>query len=236
MGRKSNEQKRQEALVESQKLERRQWITMVILLAFVIAGLGQFGVVGKFLYDLQRYLIGSLFWVLMALIIVLLIINIINHKHGTKESNAWPFVFIIVGVLLIQTYFAYPERVGMDVFLDHAANTTTFFGENAELNVGGGLIGSLLYSLITSAVGRNGVLLVAAVLIIIAMILLVSLNVYKKAFRTIVNFFKAPEDDEVVDVIELDEIEEDKQSPNLWNMIKKHKDAKMPSRNHEYTT
>ena len=201
----------------------------MILLAFAIIGLGKYGVVGAFIYNLERYLFGELFWLFIALVIILLIINIINHKHGTNESNPLPFIFIIIGVMLIQSYFAYPEKVGMDVFLDHAANTTTFFGADPNPDAGGGLFGSFFYSLVSMGVGRKGVVLIAVVLFIIAAILLVSLSVYKKAFRTVVNFFKAPpsdddaEDDEIIEVIELedDDITPSKDSPNLWTMLKK---------------
>ena len=71
MGRKSNEQKALEAKMENDRIERRQIITIVIISAFIIVGVGQFGFVGRFLYQLQRYLFGTYFWSILVFIIFL---------------------------------------------------------------------------------------------------------------------------------------------------------------------
>ena len=195
MGRKSNEQKALEAKIENDRIERRQIITIVIISAFIIVGVGQFGFVGRFLYQLQRYLFGTYFWSILVFIIFFIIINMINRKHGTYESNVLPIALVIAVILMLTTYFTMSDETGMNHFVTLLTNIKSYFGTEANSNVGGGLLGTLLYGIVSLLIGRNGVMLVASVLIIIALLLLVSLDTYKNAFRSIFNFIKTPVDD-----------------------------------------
>ena len=196
MGRKSNAQIALEQKQENDRILRKQLIAIVIISAFIIVGLGQFGLVGRFLYQLQRYLFGAYFWSILVFVILFIVINMINRRHGEYESNAWPIALVIAVILMLTTYFTMSEETGMSHFTNLFMNITRYFGAEADPNVGGGLLGTLLYGFISLLIGRNGVMLVASVCIIIALLLLVSLDVYKKAFRSIFNFVKTPIDDE----------------------------------------
>lgn len=215
MGRKSNAQKALELKQENDSIERRQIITIVIISAFIIVGVGQFGFVGRFLYQLQRYLFGTYFWSILLFVIIFIIINMINRKHGTYESNVLPIAMVIAVILMLTTYFTMSNETGFVHFKTLFTNMRTYFGDNANVEVGGGLLGALLYGLISLLIGRNGVMLVASVLIIIALLLLVSLDVYKNAFRAIFNFIRVP----VEGGDDIDNEYEDEEPKNLFSLF-----------------
>lgn len=200
-----------------------QWITIVILLALVIIGLMKSGVVGLFLYRLQRYLFGNLFYVILGLIALLLLINVTNRHKDEEDANPVPFILIDSVILLICTYIS-TEIVGLDVFMNYINDTASYFIEGAEsINAGGGVVGALLYSIVSMLFGRVGVIIAIIACVVIAMLLLVSLDVYKNVFFSIINFFKVPESEE--EVIEIEE-EEEKEPKNFWVMMEEHKEKK----------
>ena len=203
--------------------EIRQWITVVVLFALLIIGFMKLGFVGTFLYNLQRYFLGSLFWVIIGSIIVLILINVMNRHHDIDDVDPIPFVLIHCAILLLCAYLSTTEK-GMSVFVQYIEHIVDYFGSNAtSMDVGGGLVGGFLYALGSMLFDRVGVVIVIVVLFIIAMLLLVSLDVYKKAFYTIVAFFKTPEKEE--EEIESEPVEE-KEPKNLWIMLEEHKEKK----------
>lgn len=205
--------------------EIKQWITVVILFALLVIGALRSGYVGTFLFNLQRYLFGSLFWVVIGSFIVLILMDVMNRHHESEDVDPVPFLLMNCVVLLLCTYFSV-KITGLDVFMEYINHITLYFGKTAEsLNVGGGLLGGLLYGVCSMLFGRVGVIIVVIVLVVISALLVVSLDVYKKAFHTIYEFFKTPETEEVEEEKE-PEVVEEKQPKNLWIMLEEHKEKK----------
>ena len=67
MARKTKQQILKEEQEKKQKEVTSQWITSVILFALALIGIMKLGVVGTFLYNLCRYLIGDRFLLLFGL-------------------------------------------------------------------------------------------------------------------------------------------------------------------------
>ena len=206
---------------KEQQEEIRQWITIVILSAITVIALFRSGVIGIFLYNLQRYLLGGLFWLILFIAVVLILMNMMNRHHGTEERNPVPVILMIIIILMLSTYF-YTQEVGFPVLMQYIDHVGEYFTNETTIQVGGGLLGALLYSIVSMAFGRVGVIIVVIALILITALLVVSLDVYKKAFYNVVAFFKAPEKEEE----EEEEIVEEKEPANLWNMIAEHKEKK----------
>ena len=74
--------------------EIKQWITVVILFALMIIGLMKSGVVGLFLFNLQRYLLGFLFWVILGSFIIMILMNVMNRHHENDDVNPVPFILV----------------------------------------------------------------------------------------------------------------------------------------------
>jgi len=219
VARKSKAQEKREA-----QEELRQWITIVILSALAIVGLLRAGVVGNFLYDLQRYLLGDLFWLLLGIMVVVILINVMNRHHGNEEKNPVPAILVICAILLLCAYLN-TQEVGISTIMPYVDHITEYFGADPIKTVGGGIVGALLYGVTSMAFGRSGVILVIVVLFIITALLLVSLDTYKDAFHTIVAFFRTP-DHQTEEEEEPEEEEEEKEPANLWNMLAEHKEKK----------
>ncbi|MBQ7993990.1 MAG: DUF87 domain-containing protein [Solobacterium sp.] len=119
---------------------------------------------------------------------------------------------------------------GWGPFIDMIALFKDYFKADLQVNPSGGLTGALLYALSSMLFGRAGTILVICVLFIISALLLVSLDVYKKAWHTLCDFFRTPARQERRDHPERFEPQEEpepKEPVNLWNMIKEHKEKKM---------
>lgn len=209
---------------ERQK-EVKQWITIVVLFGFILIGLLQSGVVGQFLNHLQRYLFGSLYYVILASMIVYTLLNVMNKHHGNDDVDVIPFILVDCAIVLTCAYLA-TSAVGIPVFMQYIEHFLEYFNANANtMQVGGGIVGGLLYALCSMLFGRVGVIVVIVILVIIATILVGSLDVYKKAFYTVVDFLKAPEKEEEEEEV-VEEEEEPTKPKNLWIMLEEHKEAK----------
>ena len=188
--------------------EVRQWIVIVILVALAVIAYMQLGIVGKFLYDLQRFLFGKFFYAVIGMIVAQILITMINRRSGnTSSKNPIAIILIAVGVLLICAMDAPSDLKGFEIVKNYAADIPAYFNAEPIINVGGGIIGAALFSLTSLLIDRTGTVILIAVLFIIAALLLVSLDVYKQAFASIGRFF-ATDDDEDEDEEEEEEPEE----------------------------
>ena len=197
-----------------------QWITIVILSAFILLGFFRLGAVGIFLSGLQRLLFGDLYWLILAAVILCLIMRMRRGEGGTGLRSPVPYILISAAILLICTFIdADPEAPGMDFFMDIAANAKNFFTGMPE-KIGGGLCGGLLYGAASQLFGRAGVILVITVLTVIALLLAVPVDTYKGAAASVFGFFKLPEKPV------REEKEEPKEAPNLWKIAQEHKEKR----------
>ncbi|MBR3349271.1 MAG: DNA translocase FtsK [Solobacterium sp.] len=115
---------------------------------------------------------------------------------------------------------------GWNPFIDMVALYRQYFSADMDINASGGLAGAFLYSLCSMLFGRAGTLLIIAVFFIIAALLLVSLDVYKKAFAIVCDFFRTPGSEEPPEQQKLPLEEEEKEPFNLWNWIAEHRKPK----------
>ena len=217
---------------KEQNEELRQWITVVILSAVIIIGILRTGIVGLFLFNLQRYLFGNLFWMVLGLGVGLILLNMLNRKHGIEGRNPVPIILIVCGVMMLCTYAdIHDGTTGWNPFVDMIALCGQYFTADVSVNASGGLCGAFLYGLCSMLFGRAGTLLIIAVFFIIAALLLVSLDVYKKAFGVLADFFRTPGREEVIEQEQLELDEEDEKEPfNLWDWIAEHRKPKEPKK------
>ncbi len=218
--------KKKKDIREEQKKELIHWITIVILCAFAIIGMLRSGVVGNFLYQLQRYIFGSLFWLVVILIAGCMLYNIFQKKSDKPLFSYVALGLIVAGILLICSYIdTDPETTGLSVILDYCNDTALFFSENSPEKAGGGLIGMFLYSIFSLMLGRKGVIVTIIVLFVLSLLIGGSIEFYKNVFMQIVDFFRLPEREEEEEPEP--EPEEPQEPRNLWNMLEKRKEKRM---------
>ena len=217
MARKTKAQIRKE-----RQTEIAEWIAIPILLGLMVLGLLRSGIVGAFLYDLERYLFGSFFYVYMIGVVVLLGYNKFARRSGRQQKNPWPALMLVIACLLLCTWYENPEKTGLSIVEPYYRNLSMYFG-NAEpsQNITGGILGAILYGICEMLFGRSGVIVVVVVLVVISAFLLVSIDHYKHAAKAVFDFLTPPEKEAVEE-----EVVEEKEPANLWTMIDEHKERK----------
>lgn len=194
-----------------QEEELKQWILIVILSAITIIAYSEMGVIGQFLNHLQRFLFGKFYFIMMAIIVIQILITIINRRSGnTPSKNPLAIILLLMGLLLLCALTDTPEELkGWRILYDYVYDAKAFFTSTPVANVGGGVLGAALLALTTTLVDRAGTIVIIVMLFLIAALLLVSLDVYKQAFRTIKEYFSRIYDDfeyEEYEEIELEPI------------------------------
>lgn len=195
-------------------------ITIVILLALLITGFTKAGIVGLFIYNLLGYLLGNLYWFVIGVTVIVLLMNIIRKRQNEPEISWFPIILLISAFLLLESYTSIKNVSGMDAMYDYINHTVDYFVPDSTLQFTGGIFGVFLYAISSMLFSRSGVILVMIVLFLIAMLLIVNIEVYKKIFHNMINFFKMPEGEEKVE----EKPVEPKEPANFWKMVNKGKE------------
>ncbi len=214
--RKSTSSKRTTKKEQKQKSELNQWITIVILSAITVIAYSQMGLVGIFLNNLQRFLFGNFYYVIMILIVAQIIVGIINKRAGySRKKNPVAIVLIVIAILLVCAYTGTDtELSGFAILEQYVGNYKAYFTTESVQNVGGGLLGALLFSCSTLLVDRPGTIVIIVVLFVVAALLLVNLEVYKQAYRSIRDYLSTQDIYEDDDEFDEDEYEEEEVIPS----------------------
>ncbi len=214
--RKSTSTKRTTKKEQKQKSELNQWITIVILSAITVIAYSQMGLVGIFLNNLQRFLFGNFYYVIMILIVAQIIVGIINKRAGySRKKNPVAIVLIVIAILLVCAYTGTDtELSGFAILEQYVGNYKAYFTTESVQNVGGGLLGALLFSCSTLLVDRPGTIVIIVVLFVVAALLLVNLEVYKQAYRSIKEYLSTEDIYEDDDEFDEDEYEEEEVIPS----------------------
>ncbi len=210
---KSTTTKRTTKKEQKQKSELKQWITIVILSAITVIAYSQMGLVGIFLNNLQRFLFGNFYYVIMILIVAQIIVGIINKRAGySRKKNPVALILIVLAILLVCAYLETDtELSGFAVLEQYVSNYKAYFTTESVQNVGGGLLGALLFSCTTLLVDRPGTIVIIVVLFVVAALLLVNLEVYKQAYHSIKDYLSTQDIYEDDDEFEEDEYEEEEE-------------------------
>ena len=156
------------------------------------------GVIGVFLNNGMRFLFGRFYYLVIAVLVLQIVITLINRYSGnTRSRNPLAIILLTMGFLLLCSLIETPkELLGSDIYLSYVDNLRGYFAEEPADVMGGGLFGALLLTLTTMLVDRTGTIVILVADAVIVLLLLVSLSVYKQAFRTIVDYFSTNYDDE----------------------------------------
>ena len=203
--------KRKTKAEEAADSELKEWIGIVIIGAITVVAYMQMGVVGVYLSRFCRFLFGKFYYVILAAIVIQILITMINRRDGnTSSKNPIAIICIIAAVLLMCAYADTPKDLkGFEIIRDYVANIGSFFSDQPTAEVAGGILGALLYSLTSALIDRTGTILVIIVLFIVAALLLVNLDVYKQAFRTVWIYLSTRDEDDDEEENEEEEDEEE---------------------------
>ncbi|MBR2825432.1 MAG: DNA translocase FtsK [Solobacterium sp.] len=191
----------------------RSVIAIVIISAITIIAYTRMGVIGEFLSNLQRFLFGKLYVLIMVIIVAQIIMNIITRSSEKKGDEPFHFppiaaVLIIIAILLGSAYANTSHNLkGYDIFSNFINDPMMYFTD-PNVNVAGGFLGAILLSITTFLVDYPGTILIIVVLGIITTLLFGLLPSYKNAFKRIWDYFSTVSIAEIVE----DEEEEEESS------------------------
>ncbi len=177
-----------------QDQELYMYVLAVVLIAISIIAYSRQGVLGIFLSNLAGFLFGKFAVVVLGVLVLLSVLILINKKKGFLTKRT-----IVAVILLLLALFLYSSldsitiesgREILDLFLE---DTPKYFTPEITTPTYGGVIGAALLSLTTILVAKTGTYIVIVALVIIAALLLISLDSYKQAIASLTKFFTLPE-------------------------------------------
>lgn len=151
----------------------------LVLIVFSILGLFQLGIVGKFFDNLYRIIVGDSYPVLLVISIFAGAFLIATGKlPKMNPKRNFGFIFTYAGALVFLHKLMFTK---LDLY--HNYNLITWNTITADMgkssvshSVGGGMIGSYLYSLFMPLFSHVGTVLIAALLIIIGILMLFNVS------------------------------------------------------------
>lgn len=156
-------------------------ITALIIFALCVVAFLKLGVVGLFLSNLFAYLLGDLYW-MSLLIIIALIIYIFYSKRKNKFE-----IKIVIGVILLNLAFLIliaalekHESVSFVALLKYIVDYAKQITSNEVVTFSSGIIGNTLYTCVFILFDRIGTFVIVTIMAIIAMLLIVPIDVYRK--------------------------------------------------------
>ena len=197
--------KKKEKKDSKKKFEYSNEIIGILIVLISIIGIGNYGPVGHFISSFAVFLVGSLYIVLLLLLLVLGLFLIGKKDIPTTISSrqiGLGIIFLSVLIFLHTQYVLVNETEGINIITETFDNLLLAFkSENAIGNVGGGIIGALFSFLFVSAF-KNGTYIVVVTMAILGVILLFNVSLfeqftkYKDKFRERMANREENEDDE----------------------------------------
>ena len=197
-GKKKNTKQKKKNSTAEMDDQLIQWVKVIILLSLTLIGLLKAGIVGTFFYNLFRYVFGDTFYLILLIAVFWYLISIAsNYKDASDAKNPVPILLISLDILLLSAYLACSKNgTGFGALQPFYSNVSQYFVSDVQMSLGGGIVGTLLYALSTTAIGLSGTVIFMIAVFIIATVLMGFMDVYRNAFSYVVDFFKAPESEE----------------------------------------
>ena len=178
----------------------------VIIIIFSITILGKFGKIGNFFTTFFKCCFGNWYWLFLLFFLFLGIYNLFLHrKFDFKSSRFIGFIFIGVGILMFAHFplHNYAISDNGNYFSKTWEIYSNYMNNGGRSDLGGGIVGSILFYAIYYLFGVYGVILIAILIILLGFSLIINksiLDIFKffthKAknvgdySRSFANFFK----------------------------------------------
>ena len=197
---------------EPKDQELYMYIISTIIIVVICIALFKFGVVGLFLNNIVRFLFGDFYYAACIIGLILASIILLSKKKGKVNAKMIvASICLLVAILLWSATFVDKQLVGFSILTNFLSEFTDYFKEVKTVPANGGFIGALLYSFTSILFAREGTWFLAIALVVLAIILILSLESFKEAIVSIKNFFALPAKwrEEEVEYEEVEEYYED---------------------------
>lgn len=174
---------------EKESFEYSVELTGLFLILLGIVGFG-FGPVGAIIKKFAMFLVGGWAWIFLLLFLILLGCYMLFRRRLPKFLNQRLIgLYVIIIVILVASHFGFIEKCNgpgdifqstIDQYMDRintVGNTTALFTSgDANIEIGGGMIGAIFSVALSSMFGLTGTKIVAVILVIFGGILLFNIT------------------------------------------------------------
>ena len=157
-----------------QRKDLVHYASSLFAIALSLVGLFQFGVIGLFLSNLMRVIMGNLPQIYFALIAIIILFNLLKRKSFKLNIKHYlAFFLLFVSFSLIESLIYKTTLVGWDYVGDYFSRLGNIFS-TPDANAYSGIIGSLFYGLFSVLFGREGTVLFVIVFLLIVLAIFLS--------------------------------------------------------------
>ena len=154
-------------------------VVAVMLATISLIGLLRTGIVGTVISNVIRFMVGTLYGVVLLLGIVVAFMLIFKRSIPTIYSRkVFGVVLLVFAWLITSAIPIESNEIGFAVFDAFISNAKEIY--NGTMPATGGLIGNFLYALISMLVARTGTIIVVIAMVLLSLILLVDIEVFKE--------------------------------------------------------
>ena len=185
-------------------------LTGLILILIGIIGIGQLGIIGLYIKEFSFFLAGDIWYIVLLALLLLGTYMLINRKLPRFFSSKLIGLYLLFFIILTLSHFQLLDKTSgvsdmLNVTFENymsrvetlSNSTKILYSGDSSIVVGGGIIGALLISGLSSLFDRTGTIVVIAILSLFAFILVFNVTI-SDIFKKIRLFFKKmPKDEEV---------------------------------------
>lgn len=152
----------------------------IIFIIFSISVLGKLGKIGTFLTNLFKVGFGDWYWLIILFFLFFGLVNLFTHKNfDFKNQRFIGFVFICFGLLIFAHFplHNYFEEKSNAYFSETWRIYKYYLDTNANMYLGGGLVGSIMFYIVYYLFGTVGVVLVALLIMLLGLSLIIKMPI-----------------------------------------------------------
>jgi len=188
---------------EKQNIEYSVELTGLILILIGLIGFG-FGPVGSIIKKFAMFLVGGWAWMFLLLLLLFLgAFMLFKRKLPKFLSQRLIGLYVLIMIVLVTSHFGFIEQCTgagdifqstIDQYMERistiGANTALFTSGDTSIEIGGGVIGSLLAIAFSSLFGLTGSKIVCVIFTIFGLILLFNITL-ADVLKAIKSFIKS---------------------------------------------
>ena len=157
-------------------------VTGIILILISIIGICRYGPVGRFISSFAVFLVGTIYPVLLIMLLLLGLYLIVKRETPDYFSSKLLGLYTFILALLIFLHIDYVttnDLKGVTIFKETIDNVLlTFKNVDAISNTGGGILGALLSFVFVSLFSIEGTKIVVGGLVVLGFILFLNVSIY----------------------------------------------------------
>lgn len=161
----------------------------VIFIIFSISILGKLGKIGTFLTDIFKVVFGDWYWIFILFLLFYGMVSLFKHKSfDFKNQRFIGFVFICFGLLMFAHFplHKYISEKSNSYFSETWKLYRTYLDTNANMYLGGGLIGAVMFYIVYYLFSSVGVVLIAILIMLLGVSLIIKTPIIDM-FKVLIN-------------------------------------------------